>query len=102
MFEKQGWHYFFLVILLVGVAFVAQGDTVSGELWGISSQAWLWIAIAVPIVHQIFVWLFSIPMLAPVSPLPLWEDSKILQGTDKFLPWFFILHCRHIALCSLP
>jgi len=58
MFEKQGWHIFFLALLLVGVASLAQDDTVSGQLWGISSQAWLWIAIAVPIVHQIFVWLF--------------------------------------------
>jgi len=58
MFEKQGWHFIFLVLLLVGVAFVAQGDLVSGQLWGISSMTWLWIAIAVPIIHQIFVWLF--------------------------------------------
>ena len=58
MFEKQGWHIFFLALLLVGVASLAQDDTVSGQLWGISSQAWLWIAIVVPIVHQIFVWLF--------------------------------------------
>lgn len=58
MFEKQGWHYLFLAILLVGVVVLAQGDVLTGSLWGISSQAWLWIAIAVPVVHQIFVWLF--------------------------------------------
>jgi len=58
MFEKQGWHFFFLVLLLVGVAFIAQGDALNGQLWGISTQVWLWIAIAVPVVHQIFVWLF--------------------------------------------
>jgi len=58
MFEKQGWHFFVLVLLLIGVAFIAQGDVLSGQLWGISTQAWLWIAIAVPVIHQIFVWLF--------------------------------------------
>ena len=58
MFEKQGWHLFLLVLLLVGVAVVAQGDVLSGQLWGISTQAWLWIAIVVPVIHQIFVWLF--------------------------------------------
>ena len=58
MFEKQGWHYFFLALLLVVVAFIAQGDVLNGHLWGVSTQAWLWIAIAVPVVHQIFVWLF--------------------------------------------
>jgi hypothetical protein len=58
MFEKQGWHYLFLVILFVSVALLAHGDVLSGQLWGLSSQAWLWIAIAIPIIHQIFVWLF--------------------------------------------
>ncbi|MGD8402537.1 MAG: methyltransferase [Anaerolineales bacterium] len=58
MFEKQGWHFIFLVLFLVGVGFIAQGDVLSGQLWGISTLAWLWIAIAVPVVHQIFVWLF--------------------------------------------
>ena len=29
-----------------------------GGLWGISTQTWLWIAIAIPIIHQIIVWLF--------------------------------------------
>jgi len=58
MFEKQGWHFFFLVILLTFVALLARGDVLTGELWGVSTQTWLWIAIAVPIVHQIFVWLF--------------------------------------------
>jgi len=58
MFEKQGWHFLFLVVLLVGVAILARGDVLTGQLWGISTQTWLWIAIAVPVIHQIFVWLF--------------------------------------------
>ena len=55
MFEKQGWHYLFLVLLLVGVTLLAHGDVLTGQLWGISTQAWLWIAIAVPVAHQIVV-----------------------------------------------
>lgn len=55
MFKKQGWHLLFLVILLVGVAALARGDVLTGQLWGISTQAWLWIAIAVPVAHQIIV-----------------------------------------------
>jgi len=58
MFEKQGWHFFFLVLLLVGVALLARGDVLAGQLWGISTQVWLWIAIAIPVIHQFFVWLF--------------------------------------------
>jgi hypothetical protein len=58
MFIKQGWHFFFLTILLVLTALFARGDMLTGQLWGISTQVWLWIAIAVPVLHQIFVWLF--------------------------------------------
>jgi len=58
MFEKQGWHYFFLALLLALVAVLARGDTMSGQLWGVRTQTWLWIAISVPILHQIIVWFF--------------------------------------------
>jgi hypothetical protein len=58
MFEKQGWHLFFLAVLLAGVAALARDGMLTGSLWGISTQAWLWIAIAVPVAHQIYVWLF--------------------------------------------
>lgn len=58
MFEKQGWHFVLLALLLVGAVLFAQGDMLAGQLWGLSTQAWLWIAIAVPIIHQVYVWLF--------------------------------------------
>ena len=58
MFEKQGWHVLSLVVLLAAVAALARGDVLTGSLWGISTQTWLWIAIAVPVIHQILVWLF--------------------------------------------
>lgn len=58
MFEKQGWHILLLVLLLVGVVVLAQNDVLIGQLWGINTQVWLWIAITVPVIHQIFVWLF--------------------------------------------
>ena len=55
MFEKQGQHYFLLVVLLVCVYFFAAGDVLSGQLWGIGTQTWLWVAVVTPILHQIFV-----------------------------------------------
>lgn len=55
MFEKQGQHYLLLIVLLLGVYFFATGDVLSGQLWGISTQTWLWIAVATPILHQVFV-----------------------------------------------
>lgn len=58
MFEKQGWHVLSLAVLLAGVTALARGDVLAGQLWGVSTQSWLWIAIVVPVLHQIFVWLF--------------------------------------------
>ena len=59
MFEKQGWHILLLVLLLVCVLALAHNDDVlKGQLWGISTQVWIWVAIIVPIIHQVFVWLF--------------------------------------------
>lgn len=55
MFEKQGQHYLLLIILLLGVYFIASGDVLSGQLWEIGTQAWLWIAVAIPVLHQIVV-----------------------------------------------
>jgi len=58
VFEKQGWHLLFLTLLLVAVAILTRGDMLSGRLWGISTKIWLWIAITVPVIHQVIVWFF--------------------------------------------
>jgi hypothetical protein len=55
MFEKQGWHLFYLALLLGGVALLARGNVLSGQLWGLTTLAWLWIAIAIPVAHQVMV-----------------------------------------------
>jgi len=55
MFEKQTQHYLLLITLLLGVYFLATGDVLAGELWGISSQTWLWIAVVIPVLHQVTV-----------------------------------------------
>ena len=57
IFEKQWLHSLFLVALLVGVALVSRLDRVqTGQLWGVSTPVWLWLAVTLPIVHQVFVW----------------------------------------------
>lgn len=53
MFEKQGWHFLFLLALLILVGLTARGDVLAGSLWGISTQVWLWLAIVIPIAHQV-------------------------------------------------
>jgi len=46
-----------LALLLAGVALVAHIDPVrTGQLWGVDTIAWLWLAVALAVVHQVFVW----------------------------------------------
>lgn len=55
MFKKQGWHLFFLVLLLSGVAILGTDSLLTGQLWGVKTSVWFWIAIIVPVAHQIIV-----------------------------------------------
>ncbi|HAV77471.1 MAG TPA: hypothetical protein DCX53_08960 [Anaerolineae bacterium] len=55
MFEKQGQHYLLLIVLLIGVNFLATDSVLTGQLWGISTHTWFWIAVATPVLHQIVV-----------------------------------------------
>lgn len=57
IFEKQGWHYLSLIVLLAGIAAVVNESMLAGQLLGITTKDWLIIAIAAPILHQIYVWL---------------------------------------------
>ena len=57
IFEKQWLHAIFLAALLAGVALVSRLDIVRpGDLWGVNTPVWLWLAVAIPIVHQVWVW----------------------------------------------
>jgi len=57
IFEKQWLHATLLAALLVGVAMVSGFDSIHiGQLWGVPTLAWFWIAIAIAIIHQVYVW----------------------------------------------
>jgi hypothetical protein len=59
LFERQGWNFLALGLLLWGVHRVITNypDLLSGSLWGWPTSYWLVAGLAVPIAHQIFVWL---------------------------------------------
>lgn len=54
---KQQWHFLFLFILLFSLLWIVRTDLefLSGEYLSISSKVWFFIAILVPIVHQVYV-----------------------------------------------
>jgi Phospholipid methyltransferase len=55
--EKQWLHAVLLAALLVPVVVVSRTDVCRvGRLWGLGTPLWFWLAVAVPIAHQVYVW----------------------------------------------
>jgi membrane protein YdbS with pleckstrin-like domain len=58
IFEKQWLHAFSLVLLLAVMVLVTGYDGLrAGQLWGVTTPVWLWLAVGIAIAHQIYVWL---------------------------------------------
>jgi hypothetical protein len=58
MFEKQLHNYIYLSILLFLSFLFVRELSLEGTYLGLSTTTWLIVAIAVPIIHQLYVWLF--------------------------------------------
>lgn len=59
VFRYQTWHLLTLILLLTvlyGVVDKTSG-ILTGQIWGISTSAWFLMAVAAPIIHQVYVWL---------------------------------------------
>jgi Phospholipid methyltransferase len=57
-FEGQWLHVAGLVVLLSASAWVAQFPQIqAGQLWGLDSGEWFWLAIFAAVAHQVYVWL---------------------------------------------
>jgi hypothetical protein len=57
LFEKQIYHWVATILLAFCVYVLADGAALAGQFAGISSEAWLWISLTVPILHQVYVWI---------------------------------------------
>jgi hypothetical protein len=58
LFDKQTYHYIALIFLVAGVYILTDDTALSGQLMGVTAGAWMWLSIAVPILHQVYVWFF--------------------------------------------
>ena len=57
IFEKQAWHYSLLAILLAAVFIVLQAQgPLAGQFLSIGTPVWFSLAIAIAILHQVYVW----------------------------------------------
>lgn len=55
--ERQWLHASLIAVLLIGASLAAKLDGMkAGMFWGISTPQWFWLAIALAIAHQVFVW----------------------------------------------
>ncbi len=59
IFRYQVWHLISVIILItsIQILFAHNHDVMHGALLGISTKAWFWMAIAIPVFHQVYVWL---------------------------------------------
>ncbi len=57
LFERQWLHVLLLAFLVIGARLVCNFDGVlDGQLWGITTLVWFWLAITLAMAHQLFVW----------------------------------------------
>ncbi|MCF6313303.1 MAG: hypothetical protein L3J39_12710 [Verrucomicrobiales bacterium] len=59
IFKYQIWHLFSLAFLILALKlYLSNKPTLlDGMLWGINTSSWFWLALAAPIIHQVYVWL---------------------------------------------
>jgi hypothetical protein len=59
IFKYQLWHLVSLIVLLliINLCLGNSSEMLSGSFWRVGTKTWLWVAITVPILHQIYVWL---------------------------------------------
>jgi len=59
IFRYQIWHLIsaLLLVALAQHSIFHNPAGMVGEYWGVTTQQWFWIAISVPLLHQLYVWL---------------------------------------------
>lgn len=63
--QKQFWHLVCLVLLILGIFILIKQDStlLLGSLWHVDTTTWLIVALAIPILHQVYVllcWRFEL------------------------------------------
>jgi hypothetical protein len=88
--EKQWLHALLLTTLLAGVAFLnGLADFRSGQLWGVPTPTWLWLAVGLAVAHQVYVWF-------------CWRTQLHLSLiTRKLGKWGFPLYAAGFAILGI-
>lgn len=59
IFKYQIWHMASLIVMIIAINVYVTNcpEVLSGTLWDINTKTWFWIAVVIPIIHQVYVWL---------------------------------------------
>jgi len=100
IFEKQIWHYLLLAILLAAVFSVIRLDErfLRGEFLGVATPVWFYLAIGIPIFHQLYVW-FCWRTQLHYSLLSRWFGGKVF--TYYSIIFFILLISRLVFIIFL-
>ncbi|MGB2804245.1 MAG: methyltransferase [Candidatus Zixiibacteriota bacterium] len=57
IFERQLWHYLLLPVLLTGLVIISSTEGfLRGDFLNVGTKTWFLLAVAIPILHQFYVW----------------------------------------------
>jgi hypothetical protein len=78
IFKFQHWQWLaaFVLVLITQQIILLDNSFIAGSAWGMSTESWLWIAVSIPILHQLYVWF--------IWRLELYQDTfSKLFGINK-------------------
>jgi hypothetical protein len=95
IFEKQWLHALFLALLVIVLKPINAIDSFQkGNLLGLDSLTWFWLAVALAIIHQVFVWLCWRTQLHLSLLTNLWGD----RGFTLYAFLFSMLGIARVVL----
>ena len=98
-FERQLSHLVSLIVLVFAVYWASRAEGVlSGSLYGLDTVFWFWLAIAIPIAHQVFVWITWRAELHYSTITRTFGDRGFIYYSVIFM---FLLIARPISIAFL-
>jgi len=98
-FESQLEHLISLIVLVFAIYWASGAEGVlSGSLYGLDTAFWFWLAIIIPIVHQVFVWITWRAELQYSTITRIFGDRGFIYYSVIFM---FLLIARPISIAFL-
>ncbi len=98
-FERQLSHLVSLIVLVFAVYWASRAEGVlSGSLYGLDTVFWFWLAITIPIAHQVFVWITWRAELHYSTITRTFGDRGFIYYSVVFM---FLLIARPISIAFL-